>query len=592
MSIKKLNVIFGAVVAAFGVTAAEAGSLVSATAGGRIYAVEAFGPTSTNTTGITPAALTYTLSTTSGLYVGAGGTLNFYYRLSNGATFASAPAANTFSGTLVNVGSAGNGVVGTPILSTDSSTILVPVTFTNAATIGVGTNIVYAPAALIVSGVKTTLGVAGGSVSMTASLSAVPAAVVAPSATTAPNSVTAQPTDIEASGTAVIAKSAAAVTATVSALPGYTGRIDLTASPAASNYSLSATPGTAVVAKLGSATFTNATTAANQYDGTTPATVATAAAGGATPVQITVTPGTGQSFPIGSVISLSTTADQCVTRVGALAAFTSTTASAAAVLTLPNANTTSGTAIEVCLTAPSTGNTASAITPTISAALAHLQVAATYGSSSASGTGFALALNGSTVDVQTYWPGALTAYNFNGYLRVTNTGTLSAAVTGQNYTTLGVLNTAQPAATIVTLAPGESKILSTKAIDAIIGANPSGIDAGRVRIAAPTNGLRVVSMLQAASGNLTEYPNVNNCTTSGTVAAVTGGGGTVAAVAGGVATLTANTGLSALAANAATSTFGNPTLTAITMPSSAASTIATVSGGGGTVSTTCNTNSL
>lgn len=160
-----------------------------------------------------------------------------------------------------------------------------------------------------------------------------------------------------------------------------------------------------------------------------------------------------------------------------------------------------------------------------------------------------LASNGSTYDVQSYWPGALTGYKYSGYLRLTNTGTVAADVTAQNFTTAGVLNTAQPAKVIATgLAAGESRLLSTAAIDAIIGANPSGLTAGRVRITAPTNGLRVISMLQVDGGQLIEYPNVNNCTTSGAIAAVSGGGTggavgpgagfTVAAVTGGGGTVT------------------------------------------------------
>lgn len=591
MSIKKTSYVFGAVCALMGASVAEAGTL-AATA--PLFAVEAFGPTSNNATAIAAPVATYSMSTTSGVYVAEAGKLYVYVRLTNG-TFAAAPAAGTFTGTVVTSSLAGGGAgaspgVGTPVLSTDSTTVMVPISWKTASTLGVGATIIYTPAASTVVGVKNALGTSGGTVTMAVSLSTAPA-------TTAPNSTAAQPADLEAAGTATIARSGTALTAVVSALPTYTGKIDLTASPAASNYSLAATPGTAVVAKLGSVTFTNTTgtAIAMQYDGVTPVDVTSAKTGTATPLQVTVTPGTGQSFPIGSVISLST--DSCVTSVGALPAFTSSTASTVATLVAPAANTVSGTAVEICLTKPSTGNTAAAITPTIAATLSQGAVAGTYGTTSVSGTGYALALNGSTVDIQTYWPGALTAFNFKGYLRVTNTGSLSAAVTAQNYTALGVLNTAQPAATIATLAPGESKILSTEAIDAIIGANPSGIDAGRVRITAPTNGLRVVSMLQAASGNLTEYPNVVNCTTSGVVAAVTGGGGTIGAVTGAFTnpSLTAlsrvtTVDTNAVAINGGVATFGvNTALSAI---NTAASTLNIVTGGGGTVSTSCNNNSL
>ena len=81
------------------------------------------------------------------------------------------------------------------------------------------------------------------------------------------------------------------------------------------------------------------------------------------------------------------------------------------------------------------------------------------------------------------------------------------------------------------LAAGQSVLLSTRQIDAAIGAAPSGFTSGRIRFTAPTNGLRVQSLLQNIAGNAppVEYKNpASECRT-------TGGGGTVPAVVGGAA---------------------------------------------------------
>jgi len=498
---KKLTHISAAIVMVFGATAANAGNLSTATSGGTTFATEAFGPTADPvTTAIRPGAVTYTTAATSGIFLNAGTTVYFTVRLTGGKFTATHPANTDFAGSLLNVGGAGNGVVGVRTVSSDGTTAMLPITFTNAATIGVGSSLTLTPAAGSVQSVKATMGTAGGVVTTTWGMSAVLPVVIAPSTTTAPNTGTAQAVDLDYSGAAqtiTIAKSAAAVTVTTSALSTYTGKIDLTASPASSQFALSTAPGTAVVTRLGSVTVTNASTAARALDGTTAANVAAAATGN--PLSITVTPGTGQTFPVLATMGVSN--DSCTTVVGALPAFTSTTASVAAVLTVPLANTTSANAVTVCLTAPATGMVATPITPTISASFNWSTGLpdATWASTTGAGSGYALTYNGSQIDTNAYWGNAVAAAGYNSYVRVINTGSVAAPISMAfiNSST-GAVGTS--AVVIASLPSGASQMLTAAQIEAAVGAQPNGYSAGRIRVTAPTNGLKTQSFLQVSAG--------------------------------------------------------------------------------------------
>lgn len=499
---KKRNLIIqAAVIAAFGAVclSANAGTLATAVVGGTLFAAEDFG---TYTAGITPGAATYTVGTTNGIVVNAGGKIYVTVRLTNGTFKSGQPVGGVggdIAGTAIDVGGAGNGVVGTPVVSTDKTTAMIPITYTAGVTLGVGSTFMYTPTALAIEGVTATLATAGNTVSATVAMSAIAPVVQAPSTTTSPNTGTAIASDIDApAATAVIAKSAQGVTTAISALPAYTGKIDLTATPPASRYVLA--DGTLPAnAALGSVTFTNAATAANQYDGTTTYTIAKALTGaGANKTTVVVTPGTGQAFPIGAKLSYGSTS--CTTPLGALTAFTAATSVTPATLIVADADIATATALFVCLSTPSTGNVAAPITATIKATLGPL--AATYVADTATATGYSLTYNGSQSDIRTYVPAGAAGYT--SYVRVINTGAVSAAV---NVAVIDpVTGTASAAVSMGTLAAGAATTLSSTQVEALAGFNGGtalvGTSRPRLRFTAPTNGMTVQSfLLTNANGN-------------------------------------------------------------------------------------------
>jgi len=481
MTFKTNAILAAALMAAFG---ANAGTLSAATAGGTVFAAEAFqGATATDAnTAITPGKITYSVATTGGIVVNAGGTIYHYLRLTNGK-FSAAPAAGAFGGTALAVGGAGNGVVGTPVLSTDKTTVLVPVTYTANATIGVGATLEYTPATGAIDTVKTALGTAGGTVSATGSLSAL-AAVAAPDATAA------QPSDVDgAPANAVIAKSVQAITGAVSNLPSNTVKIDLSATPPASAYTPTA------YAQLGSVTFTEV--AAGNPNNAANLTIALANAGGN--ATVVATPGTGQSFPVGATLKVGTSLCADLGTPSATKTFTTTDASAAASLTVPIANVTSGTALYLCLSAPSATNVATPITANITAELLNNVVVATAGKTTTAGAGYALGYNGTQIDVTNYVPAAVSGWT--QFIRVANTGALSAPISAAfvNETT-GAVGTS--AVIVPSLPAGAVKNLTATDIEAALGAQAEGARP-RLRITAPSNNLTVQNMLFTPNGSFT-----------------------------------------------------------------------------------------
>ena len=536
---KKLNVICASIAALFAVNGAIAGV---ATSTPNLVAVENFGG-STSLATDTVAAGPINFSLTSIAAINDQALVYFTVRLVGG-TFAVVPgfAQFTFAGqTCAAVRNAGIAPGCVVTRSTDRSTVLVTVTAAASATLGLGA-FGYVPAAGDIDGANTTLAQTGTSV--TASIGIL---------TLAPGSIessTAQATIDAPIATAAVITSARAITPSVTA-SSFTGQINLLASPPGSNFT---TPGYAI---LGQFSFTNPNTgtasAPNIRTSLVTDYLLNAGSSGAdnTGVTVLVAPGSNQSFPIGSRLSLSDSSTCASVFGGAQSAvLTGTTATAPVTLTatapvvstvfVPGAPPTApvGTPYFVCVSAPSTGNTASPIQATITATVAP-------GVSKdliafASGLGYNLGFNGSTVDIATYWPGVLESQNtgYAGYIRLTNTGSVAAPVTAQHLSPATGMLTGTAAAVNVpvvlpngVLASGQSVLLSTRQIDAAIGAAPSGFTSGRIRFTAPTNGLRVQSLLQNVAGNATpvEYKNpASECRT-------TGGGGTVPAVVGGVA---------------------------------------------------------
>ena len=490
MTFKTNAILAAALVAAFG---ANAGTVTPAVAGGTVFAAEAFqGATATDAnTAITPGAITYSVATTGGIVVNAGGSIYYYVRLSNGK-FAAAPAATAISGTVASLldadGAAAAGafdsvaVVG---ISADKTTALVKLTNMTALTvnIGVGGTIIYTPAAGAIDTVKTALATAGGTVSATGSLSALAAAA-------APDATAAQPSDVDGSpATAVIAKSVQAITGTVSNLPTNTDKIDLAATPAASAYTPNA------YAQLGSVTFTEV--AAGNPNNAANLTIALAnAAGNAT---VVATPGAGQSFPVGATLKVGTAVCANLASASSTKTFNALDASAAASLTVPVASIASGTPLYLCLSAPGVGQTATPITANITAELLNNVVVTTAGKTSAAGAGYALGYNGTQIDVTNYVPAAVTGWT--QFIRVANTGALSAPISAAfvNETT-GAVGTS--AVIVPSLPAGAVKNLTATDIEAALGAQAEGARP-RLRITAPSNKLTVQNMLFTPNGSFT-----------------------------------------------------------------------------------------
>jgi hypothetical protein len=525
---KKLNLICAAMATVFSVGVANAGSAVSTATS---IAVESFGGSAGGQEAIAVLGAPISYSLAGLTAINSGATIYFTIRLTGGK-FVAAPTIDSFADKAVagkeprftlgglscysDAAAAGKPKCVTSV-SSDGSTAKVAITVAETMTLGLGA-FAWSPRPANIIAVNNTLNAVGGKVTASIGLT-----TADPGSTTALDSTKTQATIDAPLASGDLAVAARAITGAISA-SAYTGKIDLTVTPPATDYT---TTGFAV---LGQYKFTDATTKPKNTAGIDDYDLANGGVTGGvkapnTGASVTVTPGTGQSFPVGAVLTLSSAITCTPALAGAGNTATITDANKATVKTLTTtAAVVTGTNYFVCMTKPTpTTNAATPIQATIAATV--IPAYAVDSIAAASGSGYSLAYNGSQYDVQSYWPGALSAYKFAGYLRLTNTGTVAADVTAQNFTTAGALNAAQPAKVITNLLAGESKLMSTLAIDAIIGANPSNLVAGRVRVTAPTNGLRVISMMQADGAQLIEYPNVNYCTTSGTVS---GGNGSVA----------------------------------------------------------------
>lgn len=459
---------------------AQAGT---ATSTAKSIAVENFGPTATATATTAAAPITYSMGNITA--VNGGSTVYFTIRLTGGL-FAGTPALSTltFGGTACGTTSPVTCVV-TP--SVDRTTIKVAVTPATTTTLGLGA-FSYSPAATDINGVNTTLSAVGGKVSASIGLTTLnPSSIEAAAA---------QSNVDGALGTGDLAVAARAITPLANA-PTSTVKIDLTASPAASAYTAGATGR----APLGQYKFTQVAGVRKADD------TADYVLTGNTSVSVVVTPGAGQAFPVGAVLNAYTdaTCATLVTGAGAGTTVTSGTASTAQTVTVTVANAVANDTFQViCMTAPTTGNTAVPIQPTLAATVT--PGTATNAIGVASGTGYNLAYNGSTVTVNSYWPAAQSAYNFTGYLRVTNTGSVNAAVSAAHLSPAnGAAGTS--AVIIPSLAAGQTVLLTSAQVEALVGTAPSGLTAGRIRVTAPTDGLRVQSMLQYNNGNLVEFSN-------------------------------------------------------------------------------------
>ena len=113
----------------------------------------------------------------------------------------------------------------------------------------------------------------------------------------------------------------------------------------------------------------------------------------------------------------------------------------------------------------------------------------------------ALTSNGQQVDVRSYIPASTAGYTT--YIRVINTGSVSAALTGSFLNADGT--TGSPA-TLATMAAGSATTFTSSQIEAILGAPVGGSTVRpRLRLSAPTTGMNAQSfILTNANGTFSD----------------------------------------------------------------------------------------
>jgi hypothetical protein len=264
-----------------------------------------------------------------------------------------------------------------------------------------------------------------------------------------------------------------------------TQKVDLLAATPGSRFTApgaaSSNANTNLTVNLGSVTFTDNSATQAITDGATDYT--TTLRGTVDSIAGTVT----GSFKTGSSMTLASN-NTCLTALtaggtGTLnSGLTTFTFSGGTLTTAPN---------YICLTVPTTSTAIPLGTPT--ASFTFTKTTTTDAATTATGNLYTLAYNGSQVDVRNYVPAALVPSGFTQYVRVINTGTVSADVTAAVIDDVtGVVGTA---ATVITgLAAGASRTLTGTQIEAAVGSVTSTARP-RLRITAPTNGMDVQSFV-------------------------------------------------------------------------------------------------
>lgn len=511
---KKSNLILQAAIASalLAMTVgAQAGNLATTT---RTFAAENFGATQAATVALTPAAISYAVSSPGGVTVAVGQTTTIYFRLSGTHTFTVAPAAIAFTGAIPTA-------LGIPVVTwaAGATAGTVAVTFTNttlaAVNLPVNFTLIYTPAVNAITATTATLAAVGGVVSVTGSMSGL----------VANNAAVTLPADQDAvSLPANIAVSAAAVTGAVRssaafALPGEVAeskKIDLGAVNGVSTAFAGAPSNTVPtsVVNLGSYAFTNnATVIPTTLAGVNYALgVANAGAGAIfAGTTATIAPGAAQSFPIGAQFAIYTN-PACTTLASALsAAITTTTAATAVAIPATGANAVPGTDVQqyVCMTVPVVAPfaTIAPVAPTLAVALK--KTVATDAANNIVATAvYPLVYNGSQVDVRNYVPAAAVGYATT--VRVINTGAVSAPIsvaliddaTGV-VSVAGVVGMTIKGVAVTTLPAGAQVNLTQAQIEAVTG--PIAVTSRpRIRITAPTTGLQVQSFLSQPTNTIVD----------------------------------------------------------------------------------------
>lgn len=386
----------------------------------------------------------------------------------------------TMGSTTAGVTAAAAGVTAPTATASNANVVSCQFTTVNAVGIG-GTVIRIATPSINAAGLATTTNTVAATGTILVGTVAAP--VGAPVATAGTLEAASTPTTVATSGVGV----------TLSATAGTAGQIDLTASPVASAFTgavsatvvdlgtVTATNGTAKLVAAGNAAYNVASKAT-----TTMTATVTGAAGFFAALKTTGTIHL-ESVSCGGGVVLATSATFA----------TNALAAAATTVSTPAATPTAGTAYHVCMTIPASGTTSVALiegTPTITATLG---AAAAQDSvdTLASTALWPLAFNGQTYTVRNYVPAAATGYNT--FVRVINTGAVSAAVSvALKDDVTGVTGTS---GVLGTLAAGAATNFTPAQIEAVTGA-VAATSRPRLVITAPTNALNVQTFLAQPVG--------------------------------------------------------------------------------------------
>ena len=496
------TLVASAVLAVMGV--AQAGSL-SITK--RTVANEAFGSAFSATTGVFVPNVAYVFNTPGGIVVNPGGSVQVKYVMTGGTWVAS----NTLDASNVVITNMPSGLTAAaPVISQGGVVAATGDTLTATVTNPTAANITI--------GIGGTVNLVGSNVNRIQAQGVTVGTVVAVTGG-AFNGVNVL--EATTAATTVIDYAQAVTLAFVASTE--TKKIDLSSTPAGS--SLTAGVAAASKVQIGRIRATNAGTAPNSLDAAVAAPAAPAVIGVITETPIVV--GSSNAYAAGYTVTVGVASGAFVAKQGLLLSSTADCSGAlgAGVSTqLPtSANTTSATTSVVVsssgtivpnaadlLAGPyvcsdytnvTAGTVLTALTPTIASTYTRSSTSFT-GNTLAATNGYALSTNGQTVDVRTYIPAGTAGYT--SYIRVINTGTIAAAVSGQYVYQDGTLGTS--GTLVASLPSAGSTTLSSTQVEAALGAPV--VTAGarpRVRITAPASGMNVQSfILNGASGAFTE----------------------------------------------------------------------------------------
>lgn len=509
---KKSNVIIQAAIASalFAMVGSAQATTVSTVATSPIFAKELLQGSTPNATALTiPAA--QAIVVTSNVSIPANSTVYVYVKL-NGASISTIPsvipAAALTAATIRH--SDGTGAAAAGATQTLTALDLGTTTGTaNPTAVGAGvdyvvfqvntnTSVVGVGGELCRIGVAVPLAVNNATALLTAPLTATASVGVgAPTSRFGALPAAASSHDATSAATS-FATAVQGITLTATANTNA-GKIDLTATPVASQFTTTGTSAavSTILANLGSLTATNV--ASVQADGATAYTMANMA--GATGLNATVAAPAGFFAALGTTGKMELDSSAICANAGGSNGMTSTAfttaglALAATSVAIPStALPISTTPYYLCMRLPAHTTTSVALlegTPTIAATITHTATTVDSNTSVTATSMFALVKNGSTSYVRNYVPAAVTG--FVEIVRISNTGAIAAPVT----ITMNSESGAQigSAYTTASLAAGATIRLTQAVIEAGVGGTLASTDRPRLTVTAPTNGMDVQSIM-------------------------------------------------------------------------------------------------